>query len=377
MAIVIPLVANVLCGSSVPTPLSYSLMAALKEMEIKWSATGDSGFTITFKFEPGLQEDYLDDTDIEPDQRMVFNILLNAKPVCLLDSVITEVEYNPGTFEEAGSLVVRGKGLEDLLDRDEVPKSYPNKSASSTVSAVLSEDLSYSLTYMISNDIKTPSANSTPDQNKFVNFRNMSKLCYIRYLGDKCGHIFKIIPGSVPLTNTAFWGPMDQLSTSTLDTALTVSPPIMRNVEKISFEYAPMKGFSTTSTVLDTEGEDASDVDGEKFTTTSLGTSGYTKTIKRSKKIKHPGRDSTEVKAQAEGSANNSAMKVLTAKGELNVFRYDDVLTPPGIVKLRGAGDRFDGEYHLVEVTHKIGPGTYKQNFTIARKSQGSAISSV
>lgn len=374
--ILIPLVVNILKGSVIPTPLSYSLMVSLKEMEVKWSAVGDSGFSLTFKFEPGLRADYLDGTEINPDDRMVFNVLLNAVPVCLLDSVVTEVEYNPARQGEAGSLVVRGRGLEDLLDRDEVPTAYPNKSISATVKAVLSEDFSL-LAYAISSDVKTPSADSTPDKNKFVNFRNMSKLCYIRYLGDKCGHIFKILPGSVPLTNKAYWGPLDQMSTSTQSTALTVSPPIMRNVEKVSFQYTPMKGFGTTTTVLSTSGTDNTELEGAKFTTESLGEGGYSKTIVRSKKIKHPGMDSSAVKSMAEGKGDLSAMKVLTVKGELNVFTYNDVLTPPGKVKLRGAGERFDGLYHLVEVTHKIGPGSYTQAFTLARKSQGATISSV
>lgn len=374
--ILLPLVVNVLSGSTIPTPLSYDLMVSVQTMEIKWSATGDSGFSITFKFEPGLRKANLDKDGVNPDQRMVFNILINAKPVCLLDGVVTEVEYNPGRRDEAGSLVVRGKGLEDLFDRDEVPKAYPNKSPQATVEAVLGEDFTL-LPYAISKDVKTPAANSTPDQNKFVNFRNMSRLCYIRYLGDRCGHIFKVLPGSVPLTNKAYWGPLDQMSTKTLSTALTVGPPILRNVETVSFQYTPMKAFGTTSTALTTDGTDKTELEGAKFTTESLGEDGFSKTIVRSKKIKHPGMDSQSVKAQAEGKSDRSAMKVLTVKGELNVFSYNDVLTPPAKVKLRGAGDRFDGLYHLIEVTHKIGPGSYKQSFTLARKSQGSTISSV
>ena len=65
------------------------------------------------------------------------------------------------------------------------------------------------------------------------------------------------------------------------------------------------------------------------------------------------------------------------SQGELDVFRYQGILSLPGLVGVRGAGYEHDGYYYLTSVTHSITPTSYKQSFTLAREGLGSTVPGV
>src|SRR6202020_81376 len=62
------------------------------------------------------------------------------------------------------------------------------------------------------------------------------------------------------------------------------------------------------------------------------------------------GMDPVQALAKAEGQANLASDKVLTAQGELDVFRYKGLLGMPGLVGVRGAGYEHDGYYYLTSI---------------------------
>jgi hypothetical protein len=58
----------------------------------------------------------------------------------------------------------------------------------------------------------------------------------------------------------------------------------------------------------------------------------------------------------------------VSGSGQLDVVRYGHVLRPRELVGVRGAGLTYDGLYYVKSVTHNLKPGSYTQNFTLARE---------
>jgi hypothetical protein len=58
----------------------------------------------------------------------------------------------------------------------------------------------------------------------------------------------------------------------------------------------------------------------------------------------------------------------------VDTFRYGDLMTAPGKVKLDNGGHTYDGEYYVRSVTHSITRGEYKQSFQLAREGVGSKL---
>jgi hypothetical protein len=77
--------------------------------------------------------------------------------------------------------------------------------------------------------------------------------------------------------------------------------------------------------------------------------------------------DAPQALADSIAQAVDSA-EVVTGSGQLDVVRYGNVLRPRELVGVRGAGITYDGLYYVKSVTHNLQPGSYTQNFTLARE---------
>jgi len=53
------------------------------------------------------------------------------------------------------------------------------------------------------------------------------------------------------------------------------------------------------------------------------------------------------------------------------------VLRPRALVGVRGAGWSHDGLWYVRRVVHHLAPGSYRQQFTIARDGYGSTVPAV
>ena len=81
------------------------------------------------------------------------------------------------------------------------------------------------------------------------------------------------------------------------------------------------------------------------------------------------------VAALAEGMRAKGAVK---ASGELDSFRYGNILRARRLVGVRGAGRSYDGFYKVKSVKHTIEPGvSYKQHFELEREGIGALLPSV
>ncbi len=80
---------------------------------------------------------------------------------------------------------------------------------------------------------------------------------------------------------------------------------------------------------------------------------------------------------RAQSMTDASLSSVVTVEGTLDVLRYGAILIAPGIVGVRGVGNSYDGNYYIRSVSHSIGRGQYKQQFSLAREGTGSTIGKV
>ena len=67
----------------------------------------------------------------------------------------------------------------------------------------------------------------------------------------------------------------------------------------------------------------------------------------------------------------------MVGEGEIDGARYGAVLRPRGLVGVRGAGWSHDGLWYVRRVVHDLAPGSYRQQFTIAREGYGSTVPAV
>jgi hypothetical protein len=63
--------------------------------------------------------------------------------------------------------------------------------------------------------------------------------------------------------------------------------------------------------------------------------------------------------------------EVVMANGDLDALNYGDLLTPRGLVGLRGVGYQYDGLYYVKNVSHSLQSGNYRQRFTLSREGVG------
>ena len=75
--------------------------------------------------------------------------------------------------------------------------------------------------------------------------------------------------------------------------------------------------------------------------------------------------------AQAQSDAT---LDTVTVTGDLDTALYGGILSPRGLVGLRGAGLDHDGLYYVQSVIQKIGKGSWTQSFTLNREGVGTTV---
>jgi hypothetical protein len=198
---------------------------------------------------------------------------------------------------------------------------------------------------------------------------------YLRSLAARNGYVFYVRPGPVPLTNIGYFGPPIRVGVPY--PALTVSPLPVSAVESIQFTYDALAPEVVVGSVQDTL---ETDMDVPVVAPIPLrvpplaSKPGMLSQMPyfRTSILCMPGADPIQAYAKAQGQVDLSSDAVLTAQGEIDVFRYQTLLAMPGIVGVRGAGFDHDGFYVVKSLTHKITPTSYRQGFTLAREGLGS-----
>jgi hypothetical protein len=393
-------------GQASPSPAPAEIMNALQSVEIMQSET--SGFQISLLAQRGPQvsADYslLSSSLLQAGNRVIISVTVNATPQVVMDGVITHQQFTSGG-NGTMMLTLTGMSINALLHLYQTSVPYPGMSDAMIASLIL---LKYKVLGFNSTVIP-PAISSIPSPTERVPQQSVSDGDYLQSLAADHGYVFFVTPGPTPGQNKAYWGPPNRSGQA--QKALTVDSGPATNVEAINFSYdatAPQQVFGSVSDenteqvlplfTLGVLGSPLTGAVGSFFSSAvgalnkaagalfssvlgpPLATASpltINPSFVRKTLLGFQGSSVADALMRAQSMTDQSLAAVVTVEGTLDVLRYGAILTAPGIVGVRGAGNSYDGNYYIRSVSHQISRGQYKQQFSLAREGTGSTIGKV
>jgi hypothetical protein len=362
-----PLYLTLLAGPVEPIPAPKPLSDALVSVEVTESATGRSGFQLTFTLaDKGILETFflLAGGSPIPILRVVLLVTFPGIPQVLIDGVVLHTEVQPDAMTGSSKLVVSGQDLSALMDLiDFTGLPYPCMSPDLRVLTILAKYAPFGVVPEVipvpAPDIPIPLL-QTPSQKS-------TDLAYIQQLADEVGYVFYMVPGPLPGMSQAYWGP--QMRFGLPQTALCVNLDSWTNVESLNFRYEPQSAVLPIVFIQDPISKVPIPIPIPPVTPFSppLGA-----VVMPPPKIEFMEGTAKLNPAQAlmRGFARSVKMSdVVSGDGTLDVMRYGQPLRARSLVGVRGAGIAFDGMHFVDQATHRIKPGEYKQSFVLKRNA--------
>jgi hypothetical protein len=348
----------------VPLPAPQPVVEALKSVQVT-SAKERSGFQLTFtvgKTSP-LQLAMLPAGYFDPIlRRVVIIATMNGIPNVLMDGIITRQELAPSNEAGQSTLTVTGEDLSVLLDVFEFKLPYPALPDAGIIATILGKYMAYGLKPIV---VPPPSdVPSNPTQG--MKNQTSTDLIYIKGLASRCGYVFYVEPGPIPLSSTAYFGP--DLPVPIPQPSLSVNMDWETNVESLSFSLDGLAKKAVLVNILDP-------ITGKIPLLVPIpNVSPLHPPL--GLRLTPPARlifsedfanlSPAEALKRAFGATLNNS-DAITGQGSLSVSRYGHILQPRKVVGVRGAGPAYDGMYYVNSVTHNIKQGEYKQSFTLSR----------
>lgn len=366
---------TLLIGPTVPVPATPDIAEALQSVSVTQNDEGRSGFQLVLQIGRAGPTDLLDyalllNPLLRPFNRVILMVLFNAMPKVLIDGLITNQQFSPGNGPGTATLTLTGEDVSIAMDMTKKRAEWPAMSEMVIANVIIGTYAQYGLIPMV----MPPPAIDQPLPIERTPVQQGTDLEYLKTMAQRFGFVFYVEPGPVPGVNFAYWGPPKRLGLP--QRALTVSQGPETNVDNINFTYNAM-----APTIVD-------DVVQDRLTNTSLPVMTFASlrlpplaampalpfqlpNVRTSLLEQGPGLSIIEAYARAQGVTDKSVDSVVAAQGELDALRYGDVLTPRGIVGLRGAGFTYDGLYYVKSVSHAISRGQFKQRFSLTREGTG------
>jgi len=380
---------SLMIGPEQPVPAPAAITEALVGVEATLADEGQSGFQLTFQAGRSGRPDLADyplllNPLLRPFNRVLLTVIFNATPRVLMDGFITRTQLTPSEDPGASTFVVTGEDVSVVMDLIDNKLPYPAMGERDIVDFVL---LKY-LPYLVkpATTVEPRSVQRPPPTESIPTQGGKTDLKYIQELARRCGHVFHVTPGPLPRQNSAYWGPPERIGVP--QPALTVNMGPESNVDSISFSFNAMAAEVVVDVVQDSRTGALTPVGAGPSTRlpplalfpaplASLLVHRRVSVLQgegdraESRPPTRGGMTIEEALALAQSKVDASVDKVVTATGELDALRYGNLLTPRGLVGLRGAGFSNDGLYYVQSVTHSIKPGSYKQRFTLTREGVG------
>jgi hypothetical protein len=366
---------SLLIGPTVPLPATPDIAEALQSASVTQNDEGRSGFQIVLQVGRAGPTDLLDyrlllNPLLRPFNRVILTALFNAIPRVLIDGLITNQQFSPGNEPGTATLTLTGEDVSVAMDMEKKRAEWPAMSEMVIANVIIGSYAQYGLVPMV----MPPPTIDQPLPIERTPVQQGTDLDYLKSMAQRFGFVFYVESGPVPGVNTAYWGPPNR--TGLPQRALTVNQCPEMNVDSINFTY---NGLAPT--IVD-------DVVQDKLTNSSMPVMTFASlrlpplaampalpfqlpNVRTSLLDQSSGLSIIEAYAHAQGVTDKSVDSVVTAQGELDALRYGDVLTPRGIVGLRGAGFTFDGLYYVKSVSHSISKGKFKQRFNLSREGTG------
>ncbi|MBN8712752.1 MAG: hypothetical protein J0H50_02085 [Xanthomonadales bacterium] len=362
-----PLYLTLMAGPGVAVPVPKPLVDALVSAEVTESATGRSGFQLTFTLADNsiLQTFFLLAASSPiPLLRVVLMANFGGLPQVVIDGIAMHHQVVPDAMQGSSRLVVTGEdlcALMDLVDFSGLP--YPGMSPDVRVLVILAKYAAFGVVPnvipMLIPEVDVPVIR-TPTQ-KSTDFS------YVQDLAKDCGYVFYMVPGPMPGTSQAYWGP--QVRIGAPQPCLNVNLDAWTNVERLNLQYEPKNSVLPIVYSQDQTTKAVFPIPIPPVTPFNpplgLAVPPPQKVEQMKDTAKLPiGQALMQGMARAVQSAD-----VVTARGTLDVLRYGSILRSRSLVGMRGAGLAFDGMYFVDSTTHHLKPGEYKQDFVLKRNA--------
>lgn len=367
---------TLLIGPTIPVPAPTMLSESLKSAEVTCSDDARTGFQLTFEVGRSGPADLLDypallNPLLQPFTRVILIVTVNAVPHVLLDGIVTDQQLSPGERPGSSTLTVTGGDITVMMGLEERSVEHPAQDESIIAEMIILSYAQYGLIPLVI----PPLTLDPPIPIDRVPGQQGTDLDYLNTMAARFGYAFYVIPGPVPGANIGYWGPPIRVGIP--QRALTVNMGHETNVDSISFQYNALAPTLVSGHVQDRLTNEVIPV--ETFFSTRLPLSTepailFNEPNVRSQQFRMGGVNVMQAFARAQGITDASVDQVVTATGEADTLRYGDILTPRGLVGLRGAGYSYDGLYYVKSVTHNVARHEYKQRFTLTRDGVGSTV---
>jgi hypothetical protein len=362
-----PLYLTMLAGPVEAVPVPKPLIDALSSVEVTETATGRSGFQLTFTLANNsiLQTLFLLAAGAPiPVLRVILVVTFGGLPQVLMDGIIEHHEVVPDTAHGSSKLVVTGhdiSSLMDLIDFSGLP--YPGMPPDVRVLTILGKYAAFGIVPEVIPvpvpDIDVP-IERIPTQKK-------TDFAYIKALADDAGYVFYVTPGPLPGMNQAYWGP--QVRIGTPQTALNVNMDSWTNVESLNFRYEPKSSVLPIVFIQEPTTKAVLPIPVPPVTPFNPPLGIVVPIPQKIEPLKDTAKRSP-AQALMLGMAKAVAnADVVTGEGTLDVVRYGQILRARSLVGVRGAGVAFDGMHYVESATHRLKQAEYKQSFTLKRNA--------
>jgi hypothetical protein len=366
---------TLLIGPTVPVPAPRPLLEALESIEVTQADEGRSGFQMIFKLGKGGQG-FMDYAlfAASPLLRISFRVIVvltvGAIPQVLMDGIITDQQVQPAQGDTPTTLTITGEDISVMMDREEKDVEHPAQPEMVIALKIIAQYARFGLIPLV---IPPPSVD-VPIPVERTPVQQTTDLKYLVELAERFAYVFYVVPGPLPATNTAYWGPPIRIGIP--QPALTVDMGAATNVESINFQYDGLKATRISGSVQDRQSNQRIPVQTFLSTRPPLAALPALMNVDfiREKVFRaEAGLNVAQAMAQAQAETEQST-DVVTAEGEVNAVRYGHLLQARGLVGLRGAGYSYDGLYYVKQVATSIRKGEVRQKFTLTREGLGSTV---
>ena len=357
-----------LVGPSVPLPAPVGVMEALDSIQVTTSDSGRSGFQLSLRVGRG-RSDLLDyalqlGPLLQPFSRVVLIVSFGGLPEVLMDGIITNQQFSPGSEPGTSTLTLTGEDVSVMMDMEERSVEHPAQPEMAIAAKIIATYAQYGLIPMV---IPPPSLDM-PIPIERIPVQQATDLEYLIAMAERFAYVFYVMPGPAPLTNTAYWGPPIRVGIP--QRALSANMGSQTNVNSIDFEHDGLAATTISGSVHDRRLN--SSVPVQTFASLRIPLARPSLLAQRRvRRFRGTGLDTMQAFARAQAETDRSHDQVVKASGELDALRYEAILKPRALVGVRGVGDTYNGFYYVQQVSHSISKGSYTQRFSLEREGTG------
>ena len=357
---------TLMMGPVIAVPVPQPITDALMGVQVTTTDGQRSGFQLTFAVSKKslINTTLLPAGFFDPLVRVIIVATVNSIPTVLMDGVITRQEITPSNVPGQSTLTITGEDLTVLMDLVEL-KGFPYPALPDNL--IVETNLAKYAVFGIA-PLAVPSIlPHAPNFVERISQQTGTDLDYIKLLANENAYVFFLVPGPVPNTSIAYWGP--KIKVGIPQPALSINMDADTNVESLSFS---LDGQSSELVIMFVPDPITQKIP-LPVPLPDISLLQPPLALRPTPKLKIKLLEGMAKLNLTEAallglSRTAKAADSVTGNGQLDVVRYGHVLNARGLVGVRGVSLAYDGLYYVSSVTHNIKRGEYKQSFTLSRE---------